>query len=333
MTSLSFELPNGRGSRRYGAVLVAIGALLTGAMAGAQSGMPASAPGPIAENIRVGTALLADHHDPEAMDRFESVLEVEPSNGAARKGELAAATELALSVRQAGHPEAALQVLEHARSKLPDEPQLLFELGSEALEVHALREGSEALALAHKLRPDDLDILYMLARVEIEQQHLPAAESHIRTYLAAKPNDATAHFGLGHILAMQQRADEARSEFQRSITLQPVQTESYYQIGQLELDAHHDAQAQPLFRRTLDRDPNHGGALTGMGILAYRARDYSRAEGYLAAAVKAAPDYAPAHYYLGLTLVRLGKKDEGDRELLRATELGHAASLAPGSAP
>jgi tetratricopeptide (TPR) repeat protein len=318
---------------RYYATIFAAVTVLAVAMARSQSVTTGAASTSKAENIRVGTSLLADHHDPEAMDRFESVLEVDPADPAARHGELAAATELALSAHQAGHPEVALQVLEHARTKLPDDPQLLFELGSEALEVHALPEASEALTLAHTLLPNDLDILYMLARVEIEQQHMPAAETHIRTYLTAKPNDATAHFGLGHILAMEQRADDARAEFQRSIALQPVQTESYYQIGQLELDAHHDVQAQPLFRKTLERDPNHGGALTGMGILAYRARDYAQADHYLALAVKAAPDYAPAHYYRGLTLARQGKKDEGDRELQKATELGHAASLVPGAAP
>lgn len=295
----------------------------------AQSTSAGNSPEFIAENLQTGQSLLADHHAPEAMDRFESVLDVDASNAAARSGELAAATELALSAHRAGHPEVALQVLEHARTKLTDDPQLLFALGSEALEVHALPEASKALTLARKLRPDDLDILYMLARVQIEEQHLPGAEANLRTYLAALPNDATAHFGLGRVLAMEQRADEARVEFQRSIALQTVQTESYYQVGQLDLDEHKDAEAALLFRKALERDPGHGGALTGMGILAYRAKDYPKAEGYLTAAVKASPEYAPAHYNRGLVLLRLGKKEEGNQELLRATELGHAQSLVP----
>ena len=51
-----------------------------------------------------------------------------------------------------------------------------------------------------------------------------------------------------------------------------------------------------LFRKALERDPTHGGALTGMGIRSFRARDYAKAEQYLAAAEKTAPDYGPAHY-------------------------------------
>jgi tetratricopeptide (TPR) repeat protein len=125
---------------------------------------------------------------------------------------------------------------------------------------------------------------------------------------------------------MDQRTDEARAEFERSIQLQPVQTESYYQIGQIELDAHQDAKAEPLFRKALERDPSHGGSLTGLGVLAFRAKEYAKAEQYLAAAEKAAQDYGPAHYYRGLALARLGRRDEADAELRTATELGKASA-------
>jgi Flp pilus assembly protein TadD len=163
------------------------------------------------------------------------------------------------------------------------------------------------------------------------------AEADLRAYLRARPNDASAHFGLGHILAMEQRADAARAEFERSIALQPVQTESYYQIGKIELDAHHDAKAESLFLKTLDRDPSHGGALAGMGMLAFRDKEYIKAEEYLAAAEKASPHYGPAHYYRGLALARLGRKDEADSELRTATELGsttpNPAELGPQTSP
>jgi tetratricopeptide (TPR) repeat protein len=284
----------------------------------------AASPNSTEANITLGNLLLAEHHDPEAMDRFETVLGVAPTKPDARHGELTAATELAVAARSSGHPEVALEVLQHARTKLPDDPKLLLELGIEATELHLLPEAAEALNGARKLDPNDPDILYALGQVEIDQQHMPAAEADFRAYLAIRPNDASAYFGLGHVLAMDQRPDDARGEFERSIQLQPVQTESYYQIGQIELDAHRDAKAEPLFRKALERDPKHGGALTGMGVLAFRAKQYAKAEQYLADAEKTAPDYGPAHYYRGLALARLGRKDEADTELRTATELGKA---------
>jgi len=284
----------------------------------------AASPNSIVANLAMGDLLLSMHRNPEAMDRFETVLAIDQANPNARHGEVVAATELALTARRSGHPEVAFEVLQHARTKLPDDPDLLLELGIQATELYLYPAAEEALNAARNLHPGDPRTLYALARMETEQQHLQAAEADFRAYLGAQPNDASAHFGLGHVLAMQQRTADARAEFERSIQLQPVQTESYYQIGQLELEAHQDAEAGAHFHKALERDPTHGGSLTGLGVLAFRAKDYVKAEQYLAAAEKSAPNYGPAHYYRGLALVHLGRKDEGDAELHEATKLGSA---------
>ena len=280
-----------------------------------------------AAEIAAGNQLLADHHDPEAMDHFETVLAVEPQDAAARAGELRSATELALNARQAGHPEVAIEVLRHATSALPDEPQLQLELGIQATELHLLPEATTALSAALALRAHDSATLYALARVETEEQQLPAAEQHLRAVLAAEPDDASAHFGLGRLLAMEQRTEEARSEFNTSIRLQPTQTESFYQLGQLALEAHDDTTAGPLFQRVLLRAPTHAGALTGMGELALRTKDYTAAEHLLAQAEAADPDYAAPHYYRGLALAHLGRKAEADAEL--HSNVGHTVASAP----
>jgi len=287
--------------------------LLTRALASSPNSPPA--------NLALGKLMLEEHRDPEAMDRFETVLSTDLRNKEARQGELAAATELAMSARRQERPDAALKVLEHARTKLPDDPKLLLDLGVQALEMGMLPEAAEALEAARKLDPGNPDIAYALARVEMAKLHLPAAEANLRAYLAKRPEDASAHFGLGKVLQAQQRSAEAKAEFERSIQLQPVQTESYYELGQLELEVQHDAQAAPFFEKVLARDANHGGALTGMGIIAFRSKNYAQAEQYLARAEKAAPDYQPAHYYRGLTVARLGQKDESQRELQTATAL------------
>ena len=280
-----------------------------------------SSPDSIPANTMLGDLLLAEHRDPEAMDRFETILAIDLRNKEARSGELQAVVELAISARAKQRPDLALVALEHARSKLPDDPKLLLDLGLQANELGRLPEALDALQSARKLRPEDPDILYALARVETDEQHLPVAEQELRAYLVMKPDDATAHYGLGHVLAISQRPDEARIEFERSIQLQPVQTESYYQLGKIELDGQHDAQAETFFRKTLDRDPTHGGALTGMGILCFRRKQYEEAEQFLAKAEKTAPEYQPAHYYRGLSLAHLRRKDEADAELRISTEL------------
>ncbi len=71
----------------------------------------------------------------------------------------------------------------------------------------------------------------------------------------------------------------------------------------------------------LARDPRHGGALTDTGIALFREKQYDKAAEVLQQATSAAPAYQPAHYYLGLVLARLGRREDSERELAVATKL------------
>src|ERR1700752_1072206 len=69
----------------------------------------AAEPNSIPANLAVGNLMLSQHSYPEAMDRFETILAQNwhqaPDHVAARKGEVAAATELAVSSRRDKHPD------------------------------------------------------------------------------------------------------------------------------------------------------------------------------------------------------------------------------------
>jgi tetratricopeptide (TPR) repeat protein len=290
-------------------------------------------PSSIPANLAAGRLLLSEHRDPEAMDRFETILAQAPHNAAARKGEVAAATELAVTSRRDHHPDRALLALRHACEKLPDSPDLQLDRGLQAFELNQLSEADEALHAARKRAPANATILYALARLETEQQHMPEAERNYKTYLAARPNDATAHYGLGYVYVALLRSDDARREFEASIRLQPQQTESYYQLGQLALNAHRDDEAKSLFERVLARDPNHAGALTGLGELAFRGKDYATAEQLLAHAEKSDPTYTRPHYYRGLSLARLGRNEEAQQELQQSDGRAHASPPSSADAP
>jgi tetratricopeptide (TPR) repeat protein len=280
-----------------------------------------ASPNSPAANLIFGDLLLQEHHDPEAMDRFETVLATDLRSAAARRGELAAVTELAQHMRQLGHPEAALKALQHAHAKLPDDAQLLVDLGIQETELGDTSDALEALHAAREIRPDDPMILYALAHAQFQGQQMADAEESFRAYLKLRPMDASAHFGLARVLEVTQQPAGARAEFQRSIELQPVQTESYYELADMELKAGRDDAAEESLRKTLARDPHHGGALTDMGEICFRRKQYDDAESWLEQAISAAPEYAQAHYYHGLVLAKLGRKDESARELREATEL------------
>jgi len=168
------------------------------------------------------------------------------------------------------------------------------------------------------LRPNDAQTIYALGHLELDEQKMPQAEVHLRQYLKLRPQDATAHYGLGKLLHILLRDEEAQVELLRSVELQPQQTESYYELGAIELERHQDDAATGLFEKVLERNPKHGGALTGMGIIAYGTKEYPKAESYLKLAVLSAPNYSQAHFYYGMVLMRLGRTAEAEKELTLA---------------
>ena len=272
-------------------------------------------------NDLLGSLQLQHRQFAEAEEHFESALTVNRHDETARRGERDAAVGLALQLRKAGDASAALLSLEHAKTFLPDDPILLTDLGIEADSLHDYDRAAEALDAVLKERPGDPTALYASARTELDRDNPKKAETLFHAYLAQRPDDASAHYGLGRLFQRQQRTDEASAEFHRALEIQPVQTESYYQLGQMALDAHRDPEARAMFEKTLSRLPTHGGARTGIGILDYRAKDYKLARGSLEQAIANSPDYETAHYYLGLTLARLGDKEASARELQVAAQL------------
>jgi tetratricopeptide (TPR) repeat protein len=269
----------------------------------------------------LGTVQLAQGLTDDAMKSFEAVLKDHPDSIAAGEGEVKAATAAALADNQAGLPDYALADLVRARKVVPDSPELLLDIGVQEEHLRIFHDADETLTRAHKLAPQNLKILYALAHVELDEQKMPEAETNLRAYLKGRPDDATAHYGLGKLLHMESNNDEAKTELERSIDLEPKQSESYYELGEMALEQEQVDNAKTEFEKVLSLSPYHGGALTGMGILAYRAKDYQAAERFLKDAVLRTPDYAAAHHYYALVLARLGRSDDAKNEAAIANKL------------
>lgn len=288
-----------------------------------------SAAAQIAETPQAGSSgaeLLKAGNASAARDAFEATLNTDPANTDAQNGEVAASERLALDARREGRMNDALSYLIRAQQFVPRNARLLFDLGILEDEMHLYQDADRALALAEQLNPGDVQVMYAVGRVKLDLGQLPAAEEKLVAYLKVQPNDASAHYGLGRVYQLGLRFDKAREEFQRCIELQPVQTEAYYQLGDIALGQGKFDEAIADFSRTLARDSKHGGALAGTGEAYFKQKQYAQAEKFLERAVAAAPDYQKGHYYLGLTLSRLGRKEDSERELALATKLAEEAN-------
>ena len=257
----------------------------------------------------------------EARDLYEQALRADATDAVAQDG-LALATErLALQARGAGKNDEALAELLRGEKIVPVNTRILFDLGVLEEEMHLYHDADATLERLEKIAPGQPNMLYAMARVKLDQGQFAAAEAHMQAYLKLRPADASAHYGLGNIYLQASEFEKARPEFEQSIALQPLQTEAYYGLGQVYLQQDLYAEAERNFAKTLERNPKHGGALVGLGTSYFKQNKFDVAAGWLRKAVEAAPEYQPGHYYLGLTLRRLGDAAESKKELEIATRL------------
>lgn len=261
------------------------------------------------------------------MSPFEKALQTDRSDAAARKNEVDAAIRYSLAEKRENREQAALWLLLRARYWVPDDPDLLTDLGVQEDYLKLFVDADKTLTEALRIRPNDLSTLYTVARVKMDLGQMQAAEQAWLSYIKQDPNNPAAYYGYGIVLQTLGKDDEARSQFMRSIKEKPGQAESYYRMGEIARREGNKADARTQYDQALARDSTHGGALTGLAILNYEGKKYDEAESELEAAIKSVPAYRTARYYHGLTLSKLGRKSDAEAEFARAMQLSDKNEL------
>jgi len=274
-------------------------------------------------HVNLGLLYAQTSRTAEAVTQLENALRIEPNR---RDAVTALAGLLRTEARTvaATNPEEALSYLVKARKVAPEDPDVLCDFGMVALRVNLNNDAAEAFRSALANRQDDPAALYGLGRAQIGLAKYQDARATFEHYLKLKPSDPSARYAMGLALAALQQPEDAKREFESSIQLQPAQTESYFQLGLLMLEQRQLDSAAEDFHHVLERDARHEGALTGIGRVEFERKNYSSAEMYFRQAIVADSEQRQAHYYLGLTLARLGQKEESAKELETASRIEHA---------
>ncbi len=222
--------------------------------------------------------------------------------------------------------EKALSFLLRARKLAPNDPDVTFDLGMIELRMSLFPDAVDAFQQTLKVHSDNAPATYGLGRALMELAKFQDAHDQFVRYVALRPDDASGHYALGRSSAALQLTPEASSEFQKSIALQPVQTESYFRLGLLDLDAKDYRAAEDNLRHVLGRDPKHAGALAALGRVKLETKKYDEAADLLQRAIASDNSLREAHYYLGLTYARVGRKEDSDQQLQIATQLEKQAT-------
>jgi len=231
-----------------------------------------------------------------------------------RQGQAKAASE-------SGDWNAALDFLIEARKYAPDNADIQYEFGMVARKLSLDDDAIEAFQRTLQLQKNNPLALYNLGFAFMDRARFDDARKQFAQYVDLRPGDASGYCALGMALAALEQSQDARTQFERSIALAPTQSESYYRLGLLDLDAgEYDAAAKTL-QKALQQKPSDAAALTALGRVEFEQKHYPEATSLLQQAISRDQTIQESHYYLGLTLARMGRTQEANEQLEIAARL------------
>jgi len=259
----------------------------------------------------------------EAVPQLCEAVRLDPARSDASAALVRILQDQARAAVGSGDYPKALPLLTEAEKYAPHNPDVNSELGTIALQLSLWQDAVEAFQRTLKMREDDPLALYNLGLAFIGLSQFEDAGQQFARYVVVRPDDASGHCALGMTLAALEQVPEARKEFERSIALAPAQTESYFRLGLIDLDAKDLDEAARNLHQVLAREPKHAGALSALGRVAFEQKRYPDAIDLLQRAIASDEPLREAHYYLGLTFARVGRKEEAEAQLQIATRLEH----------
>ncbi len=187
----------------------------------------------------------------------------------------------------------ALEVVEVGLSYVPNSYRLRVQKGAVLAELGRLREAREDFRAAMKVQVDDREALLSLARVQVRDGELKDSVETLATATGKYPNDFYIQYYYAFLLLeltkrqglKGENIEKALRALNRSIRLNPDFPKSYLLLGKI----------------YLDRDPQ------------FAVKQFETC-------LRLDPQSASAKYQLGRRLLRMGKREEGEKLLGQVNE-------------
>jgi tetratricopeptide (TPR) repeat protein len=302
-----------------------------------------------------GFALLRQGAYQRAIAQFKDAAARDPLTTAPVA--VAESTERAATAFRDGSVETAVQHLKAVVAVSPTHAEAHRILGSIYVADRQPDVGVDALRTAVGLSPDDERARLALADALVDSGEFPAAEQALRETLSTLPDSGRARYALARLYQRQGLYTEALREFDLALAFHPLlglngiyETMGTLMAAQQDFDGAIDS-----YNRQVDLHPNHAAAHQKLGETYFRQGRHEealaefdvvlmlspqRAEAYAAAAqvhlreghyadaadasgraLELNASHKEARYVRATSLIRLGKTEEGARELQRFERL------------
>lgn len=246
----------------------------------------------------LGYALLAQGYNAEAIPHLEIVQE-----------------QTALGIAQIGTGQLpqAVENLQAALAKHPNEPDLLYYLGRASGLLS--KQSIDALQAAY---PDSARAHQAMAENYFVLRQMPQAEKEFREALRLRPDAPELHLELGLVYAGSSQWAKAEEEFRAQTKVQPGNAEAAYRLGTALLQQGKAREARTELERSNRLQPDMPETLYSLGKAAALAGDSAAAEKawtWLLSIEKQSALAAQTHFALAGLYRKQGKTAEADHEI------------------
>jgi Flp pilus assembly protein TadD len=244
---------------------------------------------------------------------------------------LGLSTELQASLQRAidGHDYVAAEKL--LLTEIDHDPKsqrasrLLDYAGSVYFLNHDYMNAAIAWKKSEAIAPLEPRLQFSLAMAYIQMSHPEWARKVLEGLAAQNPKEALYPYWLGRLDYDGHEYNEAIRHFQHAIELAPTMARAYDNLGLCYYYQNQNDLAVQNYRKAieLDRNSEHPSAwpYLNLAITLQFQNDLAGAESNLREALRLDPDFAQAHFQLGLVLEDLGRLDEAAQELRKAAQL------------
>jgi tetratricopeptide (TPR) repeat protein len=252
----------------------------------------------------LGTALLAQGYARDSIPYLEK----------AEANDL-----LAIALLETGRPREAVDRLEPALAKRPDDPDLLYYL----VEAHQ-QLSKQVFEKLRATSPDGPRTHQMLGEAFAVSGNRDAAEKHFRAALAQRADLPGIHYALGELSLASGDYEKAELEFRAEAQLSPGSAAAAYKRGVTLGNLGRTVDAIAELKRAMTLQPDMPETLLELGKALNAAGDAKSAEQYLQKVLAAEHDTSlaeTAHFQLAQVYRKLGRPADADRELQAFKEL------------
>ena len=194
------------------------------------------------------------------------------------------------------------------------------------------RLDSVAPLLSDPVRSVRIEAARVLASVppeDFKPEQRAQFETALKEYEAAQMSAAdmpSAHMNLGRLRADTGETDLAVEHYQTAWEMDSRFAAAPLELARLHNESGNNAEAEQVLREALKNSPEEGEIYYSLGLLLAEEQRLEEAEIYLSQAAQRLTERARVFYNHSLALQRLGRRSDGERQLLRAYEIGPAVA-------